>query len=609
MLLDNINSPQDIKKLSDDELIGLCDEIRGELIATVSKNGGHLASNLGVVELTVAIHRVFDSPHDSIIFDVGHQSYVHKLLTGRRGDFDTIRTENGLSGFMNPSESEHDPIVTGHSSNSISACAGIAKANSLTGSDAYSVAVIGDGALTGGMAFEALNNAGRSKDKIIVILNDNKMSISKNVGALARYLTGIRTRSGYIHAKESFKKGLAVIPVIGKPLQKSLQRSKSVLKNALLSNNIFEALGFYYLGPVDGNNLEKVIETLNTAKNIDRPVLVHVCTVKGKGYYYAEKNPKGFHGVSPFDIDTGDYEIASDNFSAEFGRHLCELAENDQKICAVTAAMTEGTGLNVFRERFWPRFFDVGIAEQHAVAFSAAMAAKGMRPVFAVYSSFLQRGYDQIIHDAAIANVKLTLAVDRAGIVGSDGATHQGIFDTAFLNSIPNVTVFAPSCYADLRLALDSAIYDYDGVTAVRYPRGGEPRMPDGYAASNDGFVILGNSDSDTVAVTYGRIFADASNAAHRANAAVCKMNIIKPLPDGLTDALMKYRRICFFEEGIKTGGIGEHLAAILSERGYKGEFKLIAVTDEFVPHMTVSAALRRYHLDEDSMFSILMEE
>ncbi len=602
-MLEGIKSPADLKQLNNEQLTALCAEIREKLISTVSTNGGHLASNLGIVELTVAVHTVFDSPNDSILFDVGHQCYVHKLLTGRYDTFDTIRKENGLSGFMNPNESEHDSFVSGHSSNSISAACGIAKANALSGNDNYVIPIVGDGAMTGGMTFEALNNSGRNKEKLIVILNDNKMSISKNVGSLARHLTAIRTGRRYIHAKESLRSVVQRIPLVGNKINKVLFGIKQLLKGALYNCNYFESLGYYYLGPIDGNNVQAVIRALRSAKDISRPVIVHVNTIKGFGYTPAEKNPTSYHGVSHFDIDAG-YCANSDCYSNVFGEELCELARKDDKICAITAAMAEGTGLTKFREEFKSRFFDVGIAEQHAVTYSAGLASKGYKPVFAVYSSFLQRGYDQIVHDVAICDYNVTFAIDRAGIVGSDGVTHQGIFDVAFLNTIPNIRVYSPTNYAELKYYLKHAIND-NGSSVVRYPRGSEGYHPEW---SNDSFTDYSlhvGENNTAVAVTYGNLFCNVAKAADKCNFSVCKINRVKPLPTGLIHQLSKFDRIVFFEEGIRVGGVGEEVGTKLLESGYKGSYTVRAI-DEFVPHCEVSSAYKRYGFDVDSIMSIM---
>ena len=440
-ILSTIKSSHDVKRIADGAIDALCAEIREKLIEVVSVNGGHLSPNLGVVELTVAMHRVFDFPKDSVVWDVGHQSYTHKLLTGRFESFDTLRTKDGISGFPKKEESPYDDFNTGHSSTSISAAFGIANAKAMKGDNSHTVAVIGDGSLTGGLAFEAMNNAGRFNRNFIVVLNDNKMSISKNVGAIPRYLTTVRIQPWYIRVKKFTERALSKIPLLGRLIKAFLRRSKSKIKNIVYKNTLFDCFGFTYLGPIDGHNVEELENALETAKKITSPTLIHVVTKKGKGYRPAEDNPGEFHGIGQFDIDSGEPMSSHKGFSAEFGRTLCELAGKDDKICAITAAMSGGTGLNEFARTHKNRFFDVGIAEEHAVTFGCGLASKGFRPVFAVYSTFLQRAYDQLIHDAALGQNHLVLAIDRAGIVGSDGETHQGVFDVSMLNTIPNSTI------------------------------------------------------------------------------------------------------------------------------------------------------------------------
>lgn len=606
MYIENIRHPDDLKLLDTEQLKLLCEEIRGELIKTVSANGGHLASNLGIVEITVGIHRVFNSPQDSVLFDVGHQSYVHKILTGRYDRFSTIRLENGLTGFMNPNESKHDSFVSGHSSNSISAAYGIASANALQNNDHYVIPVIGDGALTGGMAFEGLNNAGKSGDKMIIILNDNKMSISRNVGGLARHLTKVRIEKRYIKTKEKIRNGFYHIPVIGGAVGKFATVVKRTLKNALYNSNFFESLGYYYLGPIDGNNIEAVTKTLEAAKAITRPVIIHAITVKGKGYSPAEKSPTLYHGVSSYDIETG-YCASDDCYSNVFGKKLCELAEKDSSICAITAAMTEGTGLVEFRERFKDRLFDAGIAEQHAMTFSCGLASKGFRPVFAVYSSFLQRAYDQIVHDGAICDYNVTICIDRAGIVGSDGATHQGIFDVAFMNTIPNIAVYSPAYYDGLRNALSNAIY-VPGLCAVRYPRGNEMYKPSWYKSESDTYDLHG--EGKAVAVTYGRLFSNVAEAYDKSNGAfaVCKINRIKPLPETLIKDISSFERVVFYEEGIEHGGVGEQLGCCLLKAGFKGKFELKAIKT-FVPQSSIESAFKKLGFDTESIITAMAGE
>ncbi|MBQ3817478.1 MAG: 1-deoxy-D-xylulose-5-phosphate synthase [Clostridia bacterium] len=606
-ILSSIKSPGEVKKLDENQLKELCSEIRNIIIETVSKNGGHLASNLGAVELTVALHRVFNSPEDALIFDVGHQCYTHKLLTGRFDEFSSLRTENGLSGFMRPKESEHDPFVTGHSSNSISAAYGIYKAKKLAGESGTAVAVIGDGALTGGMAYEAINNAASGRSNFMIVLNDNKMSISHNVGALARSLTRMRNKPKYHKLKADFSRILFLIPFIGEKLNNFIRSIKDKIKDIVYSRNMFSALGLNYLGPVDGHNIAAMEEIFKIAQTYTRPTLVHIVTTKGKGYEYAENSPKNYHGVSPFDIEKGAGEKSKITYSDIAGKTLCALASEDDKICAVTAAMTSGTGLEEFSKEYKQRFFDVGIAEQHAVTFSAGLAAGGMKPFFVVYSSFLQRGYDQIIHDSAIAGLPLKLLIDRAGIVGEDGESHQGIFDTAYLTQIPGMNVYSPCYYSELEAMIKDTAKTTE-LSAIRYPRGCEKANAE-FKYSGEDFTVIKNGSKKAI-VTFGRLFSNAIEATEGYKQAdVIKLNKIYPLSRELTETLLCYDKIEFFEEGIKSGGIGEHIAALLSENDYKGKYRIHAVNAEFVPQSSISSALKRYGLDAQSMLEAIKED
>lgn len=615
-ILDRIHNPHDLKKLNNSEIDTLCAEIRKELIDTISVSGGHLASNLGVVELTVALHRVFDSPNDQIVWDVGHQSYVHKLLTGRKDRFATIRSFQGLSGFTKNCESLHDPYGAGHSSTSISAACGLAAAKALNNESGSVIAVIGDGALTGGLAYEGMNNAGRAKSKLIVVLNDNKMSISKNVGAMARHLAKIRAKPSYFKIKDTVETILLHTPYIGSRIKNALTASKSAIKNTLYHSTIFEEMGFAYLGPVDGHNVEEITQLLNRAKTIKRPALVHVMTVKGKGYTYAEQDPKAFHGVSQFDIETGDPVNSPDRktFSEIFGETLCRMAQADEKICAITAAMSSGTGLTQFNQLFHDRFFDVGIAEEHAVVFASGLARNGMKPVFAVYSSFLQRSYDQIIHDAALQKLKVVFAVDRAGIVGEDGETHQGIFDAAFLNSVPGITVFSPCTGAELTNFLEAAVYEYDGPCAVRYPRGCEMALPDDFTPTFGNFDLYGEGCADILIVTYGRLFTYAVQAAGALRekglaVSVLKINRIKPIDPACYDVASYFKKVLFFEEGILSGGIGEHFGISLYATGFQGKFRAFGIDDCFVQQGRVDQLLALLGLDTAGIIKKVQQE
>ncbi len=604
--LNKITSPDDVKKLEHRELLALCDEIRDCLIATVAKNGGHLASNLGTVELTVALHKVFDSPKDSIIFDVGHQSYTHKLLTGRFDKFSTIRTENGLSGFMRPDESEHDPFVTGHSSNSISASYGIYKAKALKGEGGYAISIVGDGAMTGGMVYEALNNSGSGHKNFIVILNDNKMSISRNVGSFARHLTHMRSKKSYHKFKRGVKRALEAIPFCGKFLSDKLFKSKTMLKNAIYKSNLFESMGFSYLGPVDGHNINDLINIFNIAKSETRPVVIHTLTTKGKGYSFAENSPQNYHGVSSFDIEYGATTADKKSFSDICGDTLCEMAETDDKVCVVTAAMTVGTGLNEFSKKYRSRFFDVGIAEEHAATFCAGLGIQGLKPYFVVYSSFLQRSYDQILHDIAVANVPVRFCIDRAGIVGEDGETHQGLFDAAFLSTVPGMTIYSPTYYNEFKVILKRSL-DFDFPCAIRYPRGVENGLAE-YTVTDDDYTFFG--DGEKLVISYGREFDYVSSAAKELdNVALLKLNKIYPLSHNLVEKIANYKEIYFFEEGIKSGGIAEKLGSKIAEADLNVKYKVIAVDDTFVSAAKVDSSLKKYGLDIESIIKTVKGE
>lgn len=599
-ILNNINSPDDVKKLNKAELNTLCDEIRTRIIDVVSKNGGHLASSLGSVELTVALHRVFSSPQDSIIFDVGHQSYAHKLITGRGDRFDTLRQEGGISGFMRPDESIHDPFVTGHSSNSISAAYGIYKAKSILG-EGTSVAVIGDGAMTGGMAYEALNNAGAKKGNFIVVLNDNKMSISRNVGAIPRAFTKMRNRKAYHKMKFAVSTLLLKIPLVGTPIHNFVFSLKEGFKSFVYKNNIFTSLGFNYLGPVSGHDIEAMERLFTIAKSYNRPTLVHVVTTKGKGYSYAESKPKDYHGVSSFDIDKGKGVSNSKTYSDIAGETLCELAAENKKVCAITAAMTEGTGLSDFAAKYKSRFFDVGIAEQHAVTFSAGLAKGGMIPYFAVYSTFLQRGYDQVLHDAAIADLPIKLLVDRAGIVGDDGESHQGVFDVAYLSTIPNVNIYSPCYYSELKnLIFETA--NKNELSVIRYPRGTENNNYSG-EINGDYTLVSGGGEGKKVIVTYGRIFSNAVEAQKSlADTDILKLNKVYPINPEIINILNSYSQVYIFEEGVLSGGIAEHIANKLLQSDFKGKYKCCTLGNDFIGASTIQSALKKYKLDSNSM-------
>ncbi len=611
--LDKINAPCDLKKLNNNELIELSAEIRDYMIKTVSQNGGHLSSNLGAVELTVALHKVFNSPDDKLVWDVGHQIYTHKLLTGRYNSFSTLRKEDGISGFCAPNESEHDTFYSGHSSTSISAALGIAQANKCLKKDDYTIAIIGDGALTGGLAYEALNNAGRSGTRLIVILNDNEMSISENVGSMARYLAIVRSKPGYNILKAKTETTLNKIPLIGSPIAHCVSYVKTRVKNLMYKSTFFEELGFNYMGPIDGHDIEHLCEALNSAKLSDEPVLLHISTVKGKGYDFAEKSPSVYHGISKFDINSGEYKASATNFSEEFGKALCELAEKDERICAVTAAMSLGTGLKCFSEKYSDRFYDVGIAEQHAVTFASGLSKGGMIPVFPVYSTFLQRAYDQLIHDGTLQKQKLIIGVDRAGFVGEDGVTHQGLLDVSYLNSIPDATVFSPVSYNQLKQDLNKAVYDCDNLTAIRYPRGCEADAPSNYKITDNDYDYFENGNN-TLIISYGRISVNVMNAVNELksrgiDASVLIINRIKPINEDIVRIALKYNNVFFYEEAVKSGSIGESFADMLLSHKYRYNYYHIAVDDEFVPHASVDSLIRKYKLDTESIVNNIMEK
>ena len=597
---DNINHDI-ISNMTLPQLKALCRELRGCILKTVTQTGGHLASNLGTVELTVALHYIFDVKTDRILWDVGHQAYAHKLLTGRYSRFDTLRSKGGISGFARRNESAADAFVSGHSSTSISAACGIATAMKLGGSKGRVAAVIGDGAFTGGMAYEGLNNAAKSRTGLVMVLNDNAMSISKSTGALARYLSHIRATRKYYCAKQQFKTALSSVPLVGERLERAVRAAKNIVKDMIYgTGTMFENLGCAYIGPVNGHNMEDMIEALAVAKMMNRPCVVHVFTTKGKGYKPAEENPGEYHAVSRKCADEKPY-APEVSFSEGFGLELERLARSDSKICGITAAMKYATGLNYFSHSFPERFFDTGIAEQHSVTFAAGLATEGMLPVFAVYSTFLQRGYDQIIHDCAIENTHIVLAVDRAGFVGEDGETHQGIFDVPMLSQIPNVTIFSPASLEELRRSLKRAIYDTKGIAVVRYPKGTEYRKLLHPAAD----IAYSGKRSKTLAVSYGRISAWLDEAADSAGADWLRIVKIAPLHEKIAELACTYDRVVFFEEGILNGGIAQKLGAELLKRGFRGSFEMVGA-ERFVPQATVSEQLQMFGLDKDSMISRL---
>lgn len=603
--LGDLDLPNDLKKMDYSECRKLCKELRRCITKNVLKNGGHLASNLGTVELTVALHRVFDSPKDKLVWDVGHQAYAHKLLTGRYDKFSTLRKKGGISGFIRPNESEHDAFVSGHSSNSISAALGMAEAMRIDGDTKHrAVAIIGDGAFTGGLAYEGLNNAGKSAANLIVILNHNDMSISKNVGALAKYLTSIRGDQRYLDIKKTVEHTLDKTPVVGEPIKNILLSSKSALKNMLYHSTMFEDLGFVYLGPIDGHNIEEIEETLKMARRMEKPVFIHVNTVKGKGFRPAEENPGAFHSIPSIGYSKKNPDNSNhDSFSENFGRTICEFAEADDRICAVTAAMKYGTGLQYFAGSFPKRFFDVGIAEEHAVTFCAGLAKSGKIPVFAVYSSFLQRAYDELIHDVAIDNTHIVLAVDRAGFIGEDGETHQGVFDIPMLTGIPNAVIFSPSNYSEQKLCFKTALYDCGGFAAVRYPKGNECFGLTDNRYDTDTFCHI-SFDSDCLVVTFGRLFErvlEINRSGDAGNFDILKLVRIYPLDNEAALICMNYKCIIFYEESSKENGIAEHLLVKLFEMGFKGSYEIVSASG-FIPNESAEQTMERFKMDKKSM-------
>ena len=605
-VLDKVQSPKDIKKLDNAELEELCSDIRGLLVETVSENGGHLASNLGVVELTVALHKVFSSPTDQIVFDVGHQCYTHKILTGRKDKFSTLRKEGGISGFTRPVESEHDIFSSGHSSVAVSQAIGLAKAKKLKGEKGKVIAVIGDGALTGGLAYEAFNSASDDNSNLIVIVNDNNMSISRNVGSMSKHLTTIRTSKRYFTFKSRAQRLIARVPKIGTYVNRFITAINGrIRKKVYKSATFFEDLGFRYYGPIDGHNIDNLISVLTAAKAHTHSVLIHVNTIKGKGYEPAEKDPTQFHGIGKFNVATGEAVSGSDNFSSVFGETMCSLAEKDSRICCITAAMAEGTGLSQFSKLYPKRFFDVGIAEQHAVTFSSGLARNGLVPVFAVYSTFLQRSYDQLIHDVAMQNLKVIFGIDRAGFVGEDGESHQGVFDVSYLNTVPGLTVYSPSCYEELSLMFGQAVYHDTGAVAVRYPRGKEAGMPEDYHYDKSAFTVFGYTNAKNCIITYGREFAECYAAyTQLEDTFLIKLNRIKPIDESVLKVLSGAENVYFYEESIKTGSVGEVLAEMLEENGICVHYKHIAVSNEFVKQASVESQLKAYKLDSNSIIN-----
>ena len=617
MLLEKIEQSSDIKKLKEEDYPVLAEEIRQFLLEKISHTGGHLASNLGVVELTMALHLAFDLPTDKIIWDVGHQSYTHKLLSGRKDGFDELRQFGGMSGFPKRKESPYDAFDTGHSSTSISAGLGIAQAREILG-DSYSVvSIIGDGALTGGMAYEALNNAAQMKKNFIIVLNDNEMSISKNVGGMSKYLSNVRTKESYAELKLNVVKGLSSIPFIGKGLSNGLYTVKNLIKQLFVPGMLFEDMGITYLGPVDGHNVKEMIRVFKEAKRVRHAVLVHVLTKKGKGYEPAEKNPARFHGVEPFDIATGKplKEKKYPSYTDIFSDKICSLAQKNKKLVAITAAMPDGTGLSKFAAKYPERFFDVGIAEAHAVTSAAGMAAAGLKPVVAVYSSFLQRGYDQVLHDVCIQNLPVLFAIDRAGLVGSDGETHQGIFDISFLSLVPGMSIMAPKNLWELQDMLEFGM-DFNGPLAVRYPRGQAYRGLEGFSAPIEyGRAEMLYEEKDIALFALGSMVSTGEHVREKLkekgySCTLVNARFVKPLDTDMIDRLCRsHRLIVTMEENVLRGGMGMCATRYIHEHYPKIRVIQVALPDAYVEHGNVSVLREMLGIDSDSVIRRIFSE
>ena len=616
MVLDQIQNVNDIKNLTEEEIDTLQDEICTFLVESIAKTGGHLASNLGVIELTMALHLSFDLTKDKIVWDVGHQSYTHKILTGRKDGFEHLREYGGMSGFPKTEECEADSFNTGHSSTSISAGLGLAEAREITGQDYFVISVIGDGALTGGMAFEALNNASRMKTNFIIVLNDNNMSISENVGGLSKYLNDFRTADAYMDLKDGVVNSLSKIPVYGDRIVRKIRNAKSGIKQLFVPGMFFEEMGITYLGPVDGSNIKAMRRAFAEAKRVRGPVLVHVLTKKGNGYVPAERHPARFHGTAPFDIETGVplHKQSKAHYTDVFSTVMKKMGEREPKLVAITAAMTDGTGLKRFRNLYPERFFDVGIAEEHAVTFAAGMAKSGLKPVFAVYSSFLQRAYDQILHDVCLQKLPVVFAIDRAGLVGKDGATHQGIFDLSYLATIPNLTIMAPKNKWELSDMLKFAIAA-DTPMAIRYPRGDacdlwkEKRAP---IESGKAEVLCEGTEVALFAI--GSMVETAWKVMEKLqergiSATVVNARFVAPLDkECICGLAQKHRLLVTLEENVASGGMGEHVAALLMEEQSRIKLLRIAVPDTFVEHGDVDTLYRVLGMDADTVTNRICE-
>ena len=615
-MLEQINGAADLRRLNINEKKILAQEIREYIIDVVSKNGGHLASNLGIVELTLAIHNVFDLKKDKVVWDVGHQAYVHKILTGRKEQLKTLRKLDGLAGFPKTSESETDCFNTGHSSTSISAAMGMAKARDLKKENHSVIAVIGDGALTGGMALEALNHVGSSRTNMIVILNDNEMSISKNIGGINKLLTRLRAKRRYTVSNQKGRKIIEKIPVIGRLTVKAVKRIKKSIKQLIIPKMYFEEIGFKYLGPVDGHNLEDLEYILSRAKELDEPVLIHVLTKKGKGYKPAEDNPDKFHGTGPFNIETGEStKKKSKDYSKAFGEKLIELAEKNDRIVAITAAMRDGTGLKDFSTKYPERFFDVGIAEQHALTFAAGLAKEGMIPFVPIYSSFYQRAYDQVIHDICIQKIPVIMCVDRAGCVGNDGETHQGLYDMAFFRLIPNITIMAPKDFEELTKMMEFAI-ELKAPVVIRYPRGGESDIKfDKHEELELGKAEVLKEGQDVTIIGIGKMTAMAMKVANELekddiNAEVINARFLKPLDESkITESISNTKFVITIEDGTEIGGLGSSIKELIINKKLEDvKIKCFAYPDEFIKHGSVSELEELYGLDYKNIVNYIKQ-
>lgn len=612
--LDRYNDVYDIKNMSLDELNLLSRELRNFIIKSVSQTGGHLASNLGVVELTLSLYNVFDFSHDKLIWDVGHQCYVHKILTGRRSGFKNLRKINGLSGFPKKCESKFDHFETGHSSTSISSALGMARARDLKGEDYNVVAVIGDGALTGGMALEALNDVGDNKTKLTIILNDNQMSIGKNVGGLSTYLSSLRIDPNYNKFKKDVEGIIKKIPNIGEGMAKNLERVKDGVKQVLVPGMLFENMGIKYFGPIDGHNIKQLSKVMDKAKNMKEPVIIHVITTKGKGYKFAEQNPDKFHGIGPFDYMTGCSKKSKGNtYSKAFGKAMVDIASKDKRIVAITAAMKDGTGLKDFSNKFKNRIFDVGIAEQHAVTMAAGMATAGLKPVFAVYSTFLQRAYDQILHDVCIQNLPVIFAIDRAGLVGQDGETHQGVFDLSYLSHMPNMTIMAPKCVEELEFMLKWALTQESPI-AIRYPKGESKLKLKPIKNFQKGkWEVLGDKGDISIIAT-GRMVEKAFNVVEtlkeqNINIGLINATFVKPIDKEMLDKLIdEDKTIITLEDNVILGGFGNLVLNYVRNTNSNIKIINLGFKDEFIPHGKVDDLFKIYGLDEKSILEEVMK-